>query len=203
MKTFNVNKDRVSKIPKFIKLLQFPPFSGPGEKIWHRIGFHGDVRQYDVFGRFKRGARWVFDQSLASMWQLHQLHPCLPLPAAPHPDRPHALKRQTLFRCSLNSATPLALCLYASCTQTLNKVNQRSRVNAKAWAGGECCRHISVWISSPKHIRQKNALAFLTVKKKIKLVGHGGFFFATEIYIIHTLKYKIPTKLMCTFLKIS
>lgn len=51
---------------------------------------------------------------------------------APRPST--CTQRQTLFRGSLNSAAPLALYLYTSCTQTLNKVNtQGSTLNTKQW----------------------------------------------------------------------
>lgn len=97
--------------------------------------FLSKVQQYCVFGQFK-GAKVIFDESLVSAWQLHKLHLCLPssLTSCTAPRPSTHTQRQTLFRCSLNSAAPLTLYLYTSCTQTLNKVNtQGSTLNTKQW----------------------------------------------------------------------
>lgn len=71
---------------------------------------------------------------LVSTWQLHKHHLCLPF--APH--QLHQTRQstrtqtQTLLRCSLNSAAPLTLSTYTSCTQTFHGVNtQRSTLNTK------------------------------------------------------------------------
>lgn len=73
---------------------------------------------------------------LVSTWQLHKHH--LWLPFAPH--QLHQTRQstrtqtQTLLRCSLNSAAPLTLYTYTSCTQTFHGVNtQRPTLNTK-WA---------------------------------------------------------------------
>lgn len=77
-----------------------------------------------------------FGERLVSTWQLHKHHLCLSF--APHQlhhtRRPARTQTQTLLRCSVNSAAPLALYTYTSCTQTFHRVNtQRSTPNAK-WA---------------------------------------------------------------------
>ncbi len=107
-------------------------FSRPcPQKFWHWN--QCPVQQYCVFGRFK-GVKVIFDESLVSAWQLHKLHLCLPssITSCTPPRPSKRTQRQTLFRCSLNSAAPLTLYLYTSCTQTLNKVNtQGSTLNTK------------------------------------------------------------------------
>lgn len=76
----------------------------------------------------------IFGERLVSTWQLHKHHLCLPF--APH--QLHQTRQstrtqtQTLLRCSLNSAAPLTLSTYTSCTQTFHGVNtQRSALNTK------------------------------------------------------------------------
>lgn len=80
------------------------------------------------------GRRRFLGGSLASTRQLHKLHLCLPssLTSCTTPRPSTCTQRQTLLRCSLNSAAPLTLYLYASCTQTLHKVNtQGSTLSTK------------------------------------------------------------------------
>lgn len=78
----------------------------------------------------------IFGERLVSTWQLHKHHLCLSFaPHQLHHTRWSArTQTQTLLRCSVNSAAPLTLYTYTSCTQTFHRVNtQRSTPNTK-WA---------------------------------------------------------------------
>lgn len=117
-----------------LKTLFFPPNvkkkkSGNGTGV-----FLSRVQHRRAFSQFKR-KRWFLVRDL------YQGGSCIntisaspsPLTSCTTPDGRRAL-RQTLLRCGVNSAAPLALHTSTSCTQTFHGVNtQRSTPNAK-WA---------------------------------------------------------------------
>lgn len=106
-----------------------------------------------------KGRRW-FSMSLLSTWQLHKLSisasPRLS-PAAPHPDRPHALRDKhssdaawTLLLPSLSTSTPAAL-------KPLTRWTLRGQrwTLSRAARRHEASHHISVWISAPNYVPKK------------------------------------------------
>lgn len=97
----------------------------------HKSGtmdFLADLRGRLIFWRVYQRDSCINSISDAPHLSLSSLTSC----SAPRPST--CTQRQILFRCSLNSAAPLALCFYTSCTQTLNKVNsQRSALSTKQW----------------------------------------------------------------------
>lgn len=83
-----------------------------------------------------RGEKVSFGQRPVSMKQLHKPHLTIPSSLASCTAlRPSTrTQRQTIFRSSLNCAARPSLCLYGSCTQTLNEADQHPGVNAELWA---------------------------------------------------------------------
>lgn len=137
--TLSINTFHMQKY-LLLKTLFCHPMWGKKNNIKKKSGngtgvFLSRVQHRRAFSQFKR-KRWFFGERLVSTWQLHKHHLCLSF--APHQlhhaRRSARTQTQTLLRCSVNSAAPLALYTYTSCTQTFHGVNtQRSAPNAK-WA---------------------------------------------------------------------